>query len=171
MTFKNKLQHHIAIYEKRRAELRAQYAGVGWNKSREYTRRAKRLTRKIRNYRKRIYRLDRYFKQLDAIHKLVCDFMGVDNIRHATHLRHNPNCGDCQHNRTVRGRILVYKYALEQGVTPLYISEYMGCARNTPRQSRMRFTQSFISNPINYALWQNFRSYRQSQQEQIQLRA
>lgn len=130
----------IWIYEKRREEARIKYgkkAGATIV-----------LTKKIKNWKGQITRIDRRNDKIRFIISTVNYYFNVDI---------SSTCMDTDHKLARR---IYYKYAIEDGINGIYLIDFIG--RKEPKlaaNSRRNFTKTFKTNKSNREAYHNFKFY------------
>jgi hypothetical protein len=162
MKTKNTYQQMLRTYLARREAVRANY--ICWKKSKEYVYRTESLNRRIDYCRQQIKRIEKRDSKIKALATEVCEFFDIPLAHCAAHpLKNSIKSTD---KRMVLARMIFYKYAMENNIQGVFISQWVGAKWTaTASEGRLRFTRSFQNNPENKRIWDHFKLYLKSIRE------
>jgi hypothetical protein len=147
----------IVIYKTRREKLREKHGIVDLFRSgklpESYTTKAHKLTKRIKDFKDIIKRIDKVWDKIYALEKAVTAFTG-QNIKN-------------QNGRNVKieirqAKYLYYKFGLENGIRGKELRQYIGVPDSNwsqPLKFRGRFTKSFVDHPENKEMWMEFKRF------------
>ena len=153
MTKKNKLQHNVFIYRKRRDAIRAKYGTKkDWCGNEQYKKEVATINKSIRNWLASIRILDNEMRPIRKASKMVCKFMGISKLYKVGVVRKSDT-------KTYYAVKLFCAYCLDHEMSGSVLADFLGIKHYKPTHIRMYFKKTFLTNEAHYKLWKDFKKF------------
>lgn len=159
---KNKYQQKISTYRDRRMKRKAKLVEMyGEGQSRKWPLKdkevIKRQSQKISKWREMERFIETRKNKIIALANHVSYFTGI-NVKDILKTKNS-----YKENRSWVARGIFCKWGMENKISGVLLSEYIGGRADSASDIRMRFTRSFVKHKTNKEMWVRFKLYYKDQ--------